>query len=289
VALLVEEEGYPVRRACRYFQLYRSTFQYRLQRPQEKHARLIERLTALSWKHPRYGYRRIVALLRREGWTVSKKQVQRLRRLVGLKVKPPKKRVRRRGVSTGWLERATHRHQVWSWDFIHDRTDNGGPLKMLTLIDEYSRQCLAIRPARALKSEDVLEVVKQAVRDHGAPDYLRSDNGSEFIAHVVQDWFREHGIKTIYIEPGSPWQNGWIESFHARLRDECLNRELLLNLREARVVIEDFRLDYNQNRPHSRLGYLSPNQWIEKQSSSPDFARPAGLAASRLESSENIN
>ncbi len=289
MALLVEEEGYPVRRACRYFHLHRSTFQYRLQRPQEKHARLIERLTALSWKHPRYGYRRIVALLRREGWTVSKKQVQRLRRLVGLQVKPPKKRVRRRGASTGWLERATHRHQVWSWDFIHDRTDNGGTLKMLTLIDEYTRQCLAIRPARALKSEDVLEVVKEAVREHGAPDHLRSDNGSEFIAHLVQDWFREHGIKTIYIEPGSPWQNGWIESFHARLRDECLNRELLLNLREARVVIEDFRVDYNQNRPHSKLGYLSPNQWIEQQSSSPDSARPAGLAPSELESSDNIN
>jgi transposase InsO family protein len=256
VALLVEE-GYPVRRACRYFQLHRSTFQYQLQRPQEKHARLIERLMALSWKHPRYGYRRIVALLRREGWTVSKKQVQRLRRLVGLKVKPPRTRVRRRGVSTGWLERATHRHQVWSWDFIHDRTDNGGTLKMLTLIDEYTRQCLAIRPARTLKSEDVLEVVKQAVQEHGAPDHLRSDNGSEFIAHVVQDWFREHGIKTIYIEPGSPWQNGWIESFHARMRDECLNRELLLNLREARVVLEDFRIDYNQNRPEVTPGFAA--------------------------------
>lgn len=289
MALLVEEEGYPVRRACHYFHLHRSTFQYELQRPQEKHARLIERLTALSWKHPRYGYRRIVALLRREGWTVSKKQVQRLRRLVGLKVAPPKKRVRRRGPSTGWLERATHRHQVWSWDFIHDRTDNGGTLKMLTLIDEYTRQCLAIRPARTLKSEDVLEVVKEAVREHGAPDYLRSDNGSEFIAHVVQDWFREYRIKTIYIEPGSPWQNGWIESFHARLRDECLNRELLLNLREARVVLEDFRRDYNQDRPHSRLGYLSPNQWIEQHSSSPDSARPAGLAPSRLERPDNIN
>ena len=160
---------------------------------------------------------------------------------------------------------------------------------MLTLIDEYTRQCLAIHPARTLKSEDVLEIVKEAVREHGAPDYLRSDNGSEFIAHIVQDWFREHQIKTIDIEPGSPRQNGWIESFHARLRDECLNRELLLNLREARVVLEDFRCDYNQDRPHSRLGYLSPNQWIEKQSSSPDSARPAGLAASGLEQSNNIN
>ena len=160
---------------------------------------------------------------------------------------------------------------------------------MLTLIDEYTRQCLAIRPARKLTSEDVLEVVKVAVREHGAPDHLRSDNGSEFIARIVQDWFREHGIKTIYIAPGSPWQNGWIESFHARLRDECLNRELLLNLREARVVIEDFRLDYNEDRPHSKLGYLSPNQWIQKQSSSLDSARPAGLATSKLEQSDNIN
>jgi putative transposase len=289
VALLVGQERYSVRRACRYLNLHPRTYRYQPLRPQDRHGRLIERLTALSWKHPRYGYRRIRALLRREGWTVSKKQVQRLRRLVGLKVKPPKKRRRRQGTSTGWLERATQRHQVWSWDFIHDRTDNGGTLKMLTLIDEYTRQCLAIRPARKLTSEDVLEVVKEAVRQHGAPDYLRSDNGSEFIARIVQDWFREHGIKTIYITPASPWENGWIESFHARLRDECLNRELLLNLREARVVIEDFRLDYNENRPHSRLGYLSPNQWIKKQCSSPDCARPDGLAPSGLEQPPNIN
>ncbi len=278
-----------MRRACRYLRLHRSTFQYRLQRPQEKHARLIERLTALSWKHPRYGYRRIVALLRREGWTVSKKQVQRLRRWVGLKVKSPKKRVRRRGASTGWLERATHRHQVWSWDFIHDRTDNGGTLKMLTLIDEYSRQCLAIRPARTLKSEDVLEVVSRPCGNTARLITCAVTTAASSSPMWCRTGSGEHGIKTIYIEPGSPWQNGWIESFHARLRDECLNRELLLNLREARVVIEDFRLDYNQNRPHSRLGYLSPNQWIEKQSSSPDSARPAGLATSRLESSENIN
>jgi putative transposase len=280
----VEQEGYSVRRACRYFHLHRSTFQYVLQRPQEKHARLIQRLTELSWQHPRYGYRRVVALLRHEGWTVSKKQVQRLRRLTGLRVKPPKKRQRRQGVSTGWVQRATHRHHVWSWDFIYERTDNGGILKMLTLIDEYSRECLAIRPDRMFKSEDVLAIVKEAVQKYGAPEHLRSDNGSEFIAQIVQEWFREHGIRTIYIAPGSPWQNGWIESFHARLRDECLNRELLLNLHEARVVIEDYRRHYNQHRPHSKLGYLSPRQWIERQQG-PSLAcvRPTGLTSSRLE------
>ena len=269
-----------MRRACGYIGLHPRTYRYQPIRPHDRHARLIERLEALSWKHPRYGYRRIRALLRREGWTVSKKQVQRLRRLVGLKVKPPRKRRRRQGVSTGWVQRATHRHQVWSWDFIHDRTDNGGTLKMLTLIDEYTRKCLAIRPARKLTSEDVLEVVKEAVREHGAPDHLRSDNGSEFIAHVVQDWFREHGIKTIYIEPGSPWQNGWIESFHARLRDECLNREVLLNLKEARVVIEDYRRHYNEKRPHSRLGYLSPAAWVQRQTSPDCVLPPASLRQS---------
>ncbi|MGA2876663.1 MAG: integrase core domain-containing protein [Nitrososphaerales archaeon] len=151
-------------------------------------------------------------------------------------------------------------------------------------------RALEIRPCRkdtgcsaAQAATFTRETKSRASRKHGAPDHLRSDSGSEFIARIVQDWFREHGIKSIYIAPGSPWQNGWIESFHARLRDECLNRELLLNLREARVVIEDFRRDYNQDRPHSKLGHLSPNEWIAQQSSSPDYARPAGLAASRLE------
>ena len=185
--LLVTREHYSVRRACGYFALHPRTYRYEPIRPQDRHARLIERLTALSWKHPRYGYRRIRALLRREGWTVSKKQVQRLRRLVGLKVKPPSKRRRRAGVSTGWVQRAAHRGQVWSWDFIHDRTDNGGTLKMLTLIDEYTRECLAIRPARKLTSEDVLEVVKEAVQQHS------SHEGKHF-GHDVPERTNKDGI-----------------------------------------------------------------------------------------------
>ena len=156
---------------------------------------------------------------------------------------------------------------------------------MLTLIDEYTRQCLAIRPARKLTSEDVLEVVKEAVREHGAPDHLRSDNGSEFIAHVVQDWFREHGIKTIYIDPGSPWQNGWIESFHARLRDECLNRELFGSLLEAKVLVEQWRIDYNTNRPHSSLRYQTPQEVADRWQTTLR-ASPCAASAS---TTRNIN
>ena len=152
---------------------------------------------------------------------------------------------------------------MWTWDFIFDRTDNGGTIKMMTLLDEYTRQCLAIQVERQITADQVLGVLKKAMIQYGAPDYIRSDNGREFIATKVQQGLKDHQIKTIYIDPGSPWQNGYIESFHSRFRDECLSREMLLNLREARVVIEDWRQHYNTERPHSRLGYLSPEEFIK--------------------------
>ena len=152
-------------------------------------------------------------------------------------------------------------NEVWSWDFVHDRTDNGASLKMLTLIDEYSRQCLKIHVDRALKSKDVLDALAEAMAERGVPSHIRSDNGPEFIARDVQVWLREMGIATIYIEPGSPWQNGHVESFHNRLRDECLNQELFLSVAEARVVIEEWRRLYNRIHPHSRLGFQSPDQF----------------------------
>jgi transposase InsO family protein len=194
---------------------------------------------ALSWHHPRYGYRRIRALLAQEGWSVSRKQVQRIRRKEGLKVRPKAKRIPRQGHSTGWPTQALHRHHVWTWDFIFDRTDKGSTLEMWTMLDEYTRQCVAIRVERQIRSEQVLATLGQAMTTYGIPQHIRSDNGSEFIAQKIQHWLRENQIKTLYIDPGSPWQNGYIESFHRRFRDECLNREWLLNLREARVVIED--------------------------------------------------
>ena len=258
-----------VRRACHYLGLHRSTYRYRPRQPLPQQIQLYQRIVALSWHYPRYGYRRIRALLAQEGWSVSRKQVQRIRRKEGLKVRPKPQRLHRQGVSTGLPTQATHRNHVWTWDFIFDRTDKGSTLKMLTMLDEYTRQCLAIRVERQIRSDQVLATLWQAMMQYGIPQHIRSDNGTEFIAGKIQRWLRENQIKTLYIEPGSPWQNGYIESFHSRFRDECLNREWLLNLREARVVIEDWRLHYNTERPHSRLGYLSPEDYIKHQIVSP--------------------
>ena len=167
-----------------------------------------------------------MALLKREGWQIGLRTIQRLRRSQGLRVPPSKRRRSRRGVSTGLPTQANHRGHVWSWDFISDSTTRGGALRMLTILDEHTRECHVLRADRALRSGDVLEWLGRAVREHGAPQYLRSDNGPEFIAKEVQKWLKAQGIKTIYIEPGSPWQNGFVESFHGRFRDECLNRFL---------------------------------------------------------------
>ena len=262
------------RAACRFLRLARSTFSYQGRAPTAKATHLRQRLLVLSTEHPRYGYRRIAALLRREGWHVGKRHIQRLRRDEGLRVPPTKRKLVRRGVSTGLPTTATHRNHVWTWDFIADATMRGGALRMLTILDEYTRECHVLWAERALKSEDVLHWLQKAVEQHGAPEYLRSDNGSEFIAKIVQRWLAEQQIKTIYIEPGSPWQNGFVESFHGRFRDECLNREQLWTLTEARVVVGDFRQQYNQVRPHSRLGYESPAVFAARSCPSP---APFGL------------
>ena len=263
VAYVVDQRLCSERRACRYLGVHRSTYRYPVKSPLPQQVQLHQRIVSLSWQYPRYGYRRIRAILEREGWSVSRKQVQRIRRKEGLKVHPKPQRISRQGVSTGLPTQATHRNHVWTWDFIFDRTDKGSTLKMLTMLDEYTRQCLAIRVERQIKSGQVLATLWQAMMAYGLPEHIRSDNGTEFIAGKIQRWLHENQIKTLYIEPGSPWQNGYIESFHSRFRDECLNREWLLNLREARVVIEDWRQHYNTERPHSRLGYLSPEDYIK--------------------------
>jgi putative transposase len=257
------------RAACRILRLSRSTYWYRGRAPSSAQQQLGKRLRELSEEHPRYGYRRIAALLRQEGWRVGKRQVQRLRRAEGLRVPPTKRRIVRRGVSTGLPTKATHRGHVWTWDFIADATVRGGALRMLTILDEHTRECHVLRADRALRAEDVLNWLQNAIAEQGTPEYLRSDNGPEFIAHAVQKWLRDHRIKTIYIDPGSPWQNGFVESFHGRFRDECLNREQLWTLTEARVVIEDYRQNYNQRRPHSRLGYQSPARFAAQRTPSP--------------------
>ncbi len=271
------------RAGCRILGLSRSGYWYRAGRRSSRLQELVKRIHVLTDENPRYGYRRIAALLRQEGWNVGRRQVRRLRRLEGLRVPPTKRKVPRRGRSTGLPTKAMHKNHVWTWDLIADATMRGGSIRMLTVLDEHTRECHVLSADRALKSADVIELVKAAVAQHGAPEYIRSDNGSEFIAKELQRWLAENKIKTIYIEPGSPWQNGFVESFHGRFRDECLNREQLWTLTEARVVIEDYRNKYNQKRPHSKLGYQSPARYAANLYPSLASVRPAepGLPSAR--------
>jgi len=215
----------------------------------------------LAEQYGRYGYRRVTELLRRKGWTVNHKRIERLWRLEGLKV--PQKQPKRRRL---WLNdgscirlRPACRDHVWSYDFVHHRTHDGRAFRLLTLMDEYTRECLAIDVARKLTSEDVLERLSDLFVRRGVPDYLRSDNGPEFTARRVRDWLKRVEVKTLFIEPGSPWENGYIESFNGKLRDELLNREIFDTLLEAKVLIERWRVEYNTIRPHSALGDRPPS------------------------------
>lgn len=215
----------------------------------------------LSQKHSRYGYRRITAMMRREGFVINTKRVQRVRREEGFQVSKKQRRTKRLGTSTAERQRATHPNHVWSWDFVMDQTDSGSCFRILTLLDEFTREFLTVHLAWSIRAEDVITVVEAAMVRYGRPEHLRSDNGPEFIAYKIQDWLKEKEVKTIYIKPGSPWENGHIESFHDKFRDELLNRELFGSLLEAKVLVEAWRIEYNQKRPHSSLGYQTPEEF----------------------------
>ena len=247
------------RRACRVVRQPRSTQRYEPKVPEDE-ARLVERIVALATQYGRYGYRRITAMLWREGWRVNHKRVERLWRREGLKVPRRQPKRRRLWINEGSCVRLrpAYRDHVWSYDFVADRTRDGRAIRMLTILDEYSRECLAIDAERHLRSEDVLERLTDLFTRRGTPDYLRSDNGPEFTAKAVRDWLGRIEVKTLYIEPGSPWENGYVESFHGKLRDELLNGELFDTLHEAKVLIERWRVEYNTRRPHSALGYRPP-------------------------------
>jgi len=254
-----EELDVSERRVCRVIGQPRST-QRDNPIARDGEACLRSEIIRLAGKYGRYGYRRITALLKREGFRVNHKRVERIWREEGLKV--PHKQPKRGRL---WFNdgscvrlRPTHRNHVWSYDFVADRTHDGRSVKMLTVIDEYSRECLAIVTERSLKSDDVLDCLTEMFILHGAPEYIRSDNGSEFTAKVVRRWLSHIGVQTLYIEPGSPWENGYNESFNGKLRDELLNGELFYTLKEAKVLIEKWRLEYNMFRPHSSLHYRPP-------------------------------
>jgi transposase InsO family protein len=247
---------------------------------------LVRRIIALACQYGRYGYRRITALLRREGWKVNHKRVERLWRQAGLKV--PSKQPKRGRI---WLNdgscvrhRPTHKDHVWAYDFLHARTHEGRPLRLLTIVDEYTRECLAIDVARRLRSEDVLERLAWLFATRGVPEYLRSDNGAEFTAQAVRSWLAAVEVKTLYIEPGSPWENGYVESFHGKLRDELLNGEIFYTLLEAKVLIERWRREYNTVRPHSALGYRPPAPEAVLVAASSGGSAPGPPASSPPES-----
>lgn len=200
-----------------------------------------------------------------------------MRQEEGLQVPPPKARRRRTGLSTGLPTKAGHRNHVWAWDFICDYTQRGGKLRVFNLIDEYTRECHCIHADRAIKATDVLRVLKEAIDHHGPPAYIRSDNGPEFIAKAIQNWLAAHRIKTIYIDPGCPGQNGYAESFNSRFRAECLDRELLYTLNESRVVFADWRDYYNHQRPHRSLGLQTPHAFATTLTQpGPGSGRPTG-------------
>jgi transposase InsO family protein len=214
----------------------------------------------LVGERPRFGYRRIWALLRAEGWRVNIKRVHRLWRKEGLKV--PRKRRKRRAIGSGehacHLTPAAHRDHTWCWDFVYDRTTSGTSLKWLSIVDEHTRECVVLKVDRSIISEDVIDTLAELFAMRGVPRHIRSDNGSEFIAEAVRRWLNHTDVGTRYIEPGAPWQNGYAESFHSRLRDEFLNMHQFANLREARQLAAAWRADYNHRRPHSGLGYVTP-------------------------------
>lgn len=247
-------------------------------------------------ERPRFGYRRIAALLRREGWRANSKRIYRLWRQEGLKV-PRKKRKRRSlGVSENacHCRRAERPDHVWTWDFIFDRTTSGSALKWLSVVDEFTRECLTLKVARGITSEGVIDALAELFAMRGVPQHVRSDNGPEFIAGAIQRWFAQVGVETLYIAPGSPWENGYAESFHSRLRDEFLALEEFENVAAARKLTTAWQDDYNHHRPHSSLGYKTPAEFAARWAASapelasatpqptPPLQQPSGLTQTRL-------
>ena len=249
----------PERRACQVLGQPRSTQRY-TPRTRVGEQILRQEIVRLASEYGRYGYRRITALLRRKGWHINHKRVERIWRQEGLKV--PKKQPKRGRL---WFNdgscvrlRPTHRNHVWSYDFVAARTHDGRPLKILTIIDEHTRQCLALVVDRRIRSDDVLHCLTDLFIKHGAPEHIRCDNGPEFTSQAVRDWLQALHVRTLFIEPGSPWENGYNESFNGKLRDELLNGEIFYTLKEAQVIIEKWRKEYNTIRPHSSLNYRPP-------------------------------
>lgn len=258
--------GVSERRVCKTLGLSRSVQRYKSKRPDDEDL-LRQNIVSLAGQYGRYGYRRITAMLQADGWNVNHKRVERLWREEGLKVPSRQAKRGRLYLNDGSCIRLRPcwENHVWSYDFVSDRLMTNKKFRMLTVIDEYTRKCLAIKVAKSLKSDDVLAVLTNLFTQEGLPDYIRSDNGAEFTAKSVRKWLGDLGVKTAYITPGSPWENGFNERFNGSLRDELLNGEVFYNITEAAIMIEKWRKHYNEIRPHSSLGYKPPAPSVKIQ------------------------
>jgi len=247
------------RRACEVVEQPRSSQRY-CGRRSDQDRLLTQRMLALSKEHPRYGYRRITALLRREDGTVNRKRVYRLWRKEGLQVPVRQRKCRHLGSSANSCTRrkSERPNMVWSYDFVMDQTADGRRLKWLAIVDEFTRECLRLEVARSMEAVDVVEILRNLVAERGLPEFIRSDNGPEFIAQAVQKFLVERGGETAFIAPGAPWENAYSETFNSRMGDELLKRELFTSVPEAQVMGARYRKDYNEQRPHSALGYSTP-------------------------------
>ena len=247
------------RRACEVISQPRMTQRYEPKQPDNDKA-LTAEIIRFAKKYKRYGYRMITAKLRQDDWDVNHKRVQRIWQKEGLQVPYRRKFKKAKGSSQNscCVKKAEYKNHVWTYDFMSDQTEDGRKLKLLTVLDEFTRESLAIEVDRSIRAKDVILVLEYLFMVRGAPKFIRSDNGPEFIADAVKKWLKKKHVGTLYVEPGSPWENGYIESFNGKLRDEILNREVFYSVKEAKVVVEDWRLDYNNHRPHSSLGYMTP-------------------------------
>ena len=255
----MQEHGQTERHACGVLAIQRTAYRYEPVK-REDEERLRERIIELVTNFGRVGYRKVTALLRNEGYLVNHKRVERIWREEGLKLPQKQQKKRRLWLTDGSCVRlrAEYENHVWSYDFVEDRTMDGRKIRFLNILDESTRECLASIPRRSWRNHDVIEVLSDLVLQRGAPMYLRSDNGSEFTANKIREWLKDVGITTAYIEPGSPWENGYIESFNSRRRDEFLNGELFGNMYEVQVLTKRWVQYYNQIRPHGSLGGRPP-------------------------------
>lgn len=257
---LSERHEVSERKLCRILGVSRATVRRR-GRKEERDRELREAVVRLSEKNPRYGYRKVWALLRGESFSVGKERVRLIRKREGLQVRKKQRKRRILGKTTEHVLRAEYPNHVWSYDFVFDATADGKTLKFLTVVDEFTREALTIHCSRHIGSTDVKRILQRLFVERGIPACIRSDNGPEFIARSVQEWLAKTGVSTDYIEPGSPWQNAYCESFNGVFRDGCLDRWLFLSPREARTVTEHWRNEYNNERPHGSLGQKTPSQY----------------------------